>query len=271
MKLRTLRRMICLVIGCTLGIVHADDRTVILQVNESAPYWSENMTSGGMGSEIIQAISKEMGMKTRIEFVPLKRLIADTSNNDLGNPLFYMTNQDFVAIIPIGMTYSASFTYQKDPKKVSSQLPQKEKRIGVLIGTVDNADALSQFGTFEESYSKESLFKKLKTGRVDTVLELYLVGLEIVHKLYPDEIDHFDVRRIPDSGSPVAILIDSHYPDGARIAKRYREGLHRIIKKGVYQKILEKYYGKRAVPANWYADLSKYEYLYSSDSGGDGL
>lgn len=271
MKLRSVRPLVCLLIGFACGLLHADDRTVILQVNESSPYWSKKIPSGGMGAEILQAISKEVGLTTRIEYVPLKRLIADTSNNELGNPLFYMTNQDFAAIIPIFTTYNAYFTYQKDKKTPTSNIPTKDNRIGVLIGTVGNTDVLREFGHFDESYSKESLFKKLKAGRVDTVLELYLVGRETVHQLYPNEIEHFKIHRLPDSGSPVAILIDSNYPDGARIASLYREGLHRIIKKGVYKKILEKYYGELKIPANWYTDLSKYEYLYSSDLGADSL
>lgn len=271
MIIRTVRRLIVVLIGCSIGILHADEPTVILQVNESSPYWSEKMPSGGMGSEIVAAISKEMGMKTRIEFVPLKRLIADTSNNDLGNPLFYMDNQDFAAIVPIGISYSSFFTYHKDAKKISNNRLNEQKRIGVLIGTAGNQEGLGAFGNIEESYSKESLFKKLKAGRVDTVVELNLVGKETIHRLFPHETDHFNVHIIPESGAPFAIMIDSDYPEGARIGKRYQEGLHRILKNGVYRKILEKYYTNTQIPAYWYTDLSKFESLYSSDLGGNTL
>lgn len=271
MKMSTIKGLIFLLIISCIPVLYADEPTVILQVNENSPYWSEKKSSGGMGSEIVQAISKEMGIKTRIQFIPLKRLIADTSNNDVGNPLFYMSNQDFAAIIPIAISYASLFSYHKDGKKTPNNMFQKDKRIGVLMGTADNIESLSKFGKFEESYSKESLFKKLKAGRVDTVLDLNLAGREIIQKLFPTEIDYFDVHIIPESGAPIAIMIDSNYPDGAMIGKRFQEGLHRILENGVYQKILKKYNPHTAVPIHYFTDLSKFESLYSSDSGGNGL
>lgn len=268
---KTVWRLALLLIGCAIGVLHAEEPTVILQVNETMPYWSQKHSSGGMGSEIVAAISKEMGIKTRIEFVPLKRLIADTSNNDVGNPLFYMNNQDFAAIIPIGIMYTSWFTYHKGVHNISEFSFGDDKHIGALIGTIDNLSGLAQFGKFEESYSRESLFKKLKAGRLDLVLELNLAGKETIHKLFPNDIDHFDVNIVPESAAPFAIMIDSNYPNGAILGKRYKEGLHRILKNGVYLKILKKYSGKGSIPTHYFSDLSKFESLYTSDLGGNGL
>ena len=271
MTTKTVWHLALFFIGCAVSILHADEPTVVLQVNESSPYWSAKKPSGGFGSEIVTAISKEMGIKTRIEFIPLKRLVSNTSNNDVGNPLFYMNNQDFAAIIPIGIMYSAFFTYNKDSKAMLSTVTHKENRIGVIKGAADALVGLQQFGKFEESYSKESLFKKLKAGRIDIVMELHLVGIETIHTLFPNEASHFDHHVIPDSGSPIAIMIDSDAPNGVEIGKRYREGLHRILKNGVYKKIVEKYNRTGTIPAHYYNDLSKFEALYSSDLGGNGL
>ncbi len=271
MKIKIVWNLAILLIGCAISVLHADEPTVVFQVNSNPPIWSEKTSSGGMGSEIIAAISKEMGIKTRIAFVPLKRLIADTTNNDVGNPLFYMNNQDFAAIIPIGVTYSTLFTYHKDVHKKSDALFGSGKRIGVLAGTSGTHAGLEKFGIFEESYTKKSLFKKLKAGRVDMVIDFYLPGKETIAELFPNEIDHFDFQLIPESAAPIALMIDSNYPDGARIGKRYQEGLHRIVKNGVYHKILEKYFVNTTIPPYWYADLLKFENLYSFDSGGNGL
>ncbi len=255
----------------TLNIVHAEQPTVVLQVNESSPIWSAQFPLGGMGGEIVQAISKEMGMKTRIEFIPLKRLIADTTNNDIGNPLFYMDNQAFEEIIPIAVSYSAFFTYDNDVENVLSEIDAKTKRIGVLQGTLTDFTASKSFGSFEKSTSQESLFKKLKAGRLGLVLTLNLVGLETIKHLFPNEFERFDVKVISNSGSPIAIMIDSNYPNANAIGLRYQEGLDRILKNGVYQKILEKYHEKDSIPTNWHTDLLKFKAIYSMNFDGNNL
>lgn len=245
----------------TLSALRAEEQTVILQVNESSPIWTEKLPLGGMGSEIVQAISKEMGMKTRIEFVPLKRLVADTTNNDVGNPLFYMNNQEFAAIIPIAVSYNSFFTYDND---ANSATP-KVKRIGVLKGALSNISLSKKFGSFEESYSHKSLFKKLKAGRLDLVLELDLVGREMISQLFPDESERFNAQVVLNSNSPIAIMIDVNYPNANAIGFRYQEGLDRIVKNGVYRKILEKYHENSLVLPRWQSDLSKYKAIYSMD------
>lgn len=238
--------------------------SITLQANESPPYWVEKDVSGGMGDEIIQAISKEMGVSTKIEFRPLKRLIADTTNNDLGNPLFYMNNQSFAAIIPIAITYSAFFSYIPRTKECSVNLQAcTQKRIGALKGTISDPKALAAFGQFEESYSRKSLFKKLQKGRIDSALELDLVGLRTINELFPKGTDDFYVQIIPQTAAPIAIMIDSSTPDALMIGHRFQEGLHRIIQNGKYRTIIQKYYGKIAIPTDWYTNLSNFEALYA--------
>lgn len=250
----------------------AQQSVVVLQANESSPYWSKKLPNGGMCGEIVEAISKEMGIKTRIEFLPLKRIIEDTKGNPVGNPLFYMENQDFAAIIPIAVSYNAFFSYRQGEKSPPSPTTESTtKRIGVLRGAISNPQEFTSFGQFEESYTRESLFKKLQLGRLDRVLELNLVGRETIRKLFPNEVDHFDAEILPDTAAPIAIMISSSYPEGAGIGARYAQGLHRIIKNGVHRKIMEKYYGEKKIPASWYSELSKFERIYSMSSGGNGL
>lgn len=271
MKKHTVLWQVILLIYFTLNILHAQQQTVVLQVNESSPIWSKKLPRGGMGVEIIQAISKEMGIKTDIEFIPLKRLISNTTNNDIGNPLFYMNNQEFASIIPIAISYSSFFTYKSNVQKVLSKTTPKERRIGILKGTNSNMKGANEFGVFEESTSQKSLFKKLKAGRLDLALELNLVGLEMIKNLFPREIENFNTSLILDSSSPIAIMIDINYPNANAIGLLYQKGLDRIIKNGVYQKILEKYYVKTSIPVNWHTNLSKFKLLYSIDIEEGGL
>ena len=270
MKKTTVMWHILLLFYFTLSILNAEQQTVVLQVNESSPIWSKELPLGGMGTEIVQAISKEMDIKTYIEFIPLKRLIADT-NNDIGNPLFYMNNQEFAAIIPIAITYNSFFIYNNEAKKTLSKAKSKVKRIGILKGTLSSLKQSDKFNIFEESTSQESLFKKLKAGRLDIVVELDLVGHEMIKNLFPNEVEHFNANIISNSSSPIAILIDINYPNANTIAQLYQEGLNRIIENGIYQKIVEKFHEKNMIPSNWYTDLSKFKAIYSIDFRGNSL
>lgn len=239
--------------------------------NESPPCWSASLPQSGMCGQIVQAISREMGLETRIEFFPLSRLIEDDTNNDLGNPAFFMINQDFAAIIPIVIYHVAYFYYDPDHKKkinLRNLNDLKGYRVGILKGTLIERDFLTKAGiVFEESYSQESLFKKLQLGRIDLCVETDLAGHEIIKKQFPQEAGNFGSIVIPRSASPIAMMLDKSQSNAKSLGRQYREGLKRIIKNGTYQKILDQHFGAGQTPSDWYDELRRYERLYDLDTG----
>jgi len=72
--------------------------TIHFGANESPPYWSFSMDQQGMCGEILQALSAEAGLNAEVTFKPLKRLIEDAHNNDLGNPFFILRNKILLAL-----------------------------------------------------------------------------------------------------------------------------------------------------------------------------
>ncbi len=242
--------------------------TVILNANESPPYWIKNSLTQGMGVELITAISAEVGLESKIEFMPLKRLISDTTNNDLGNPVFYIGNQDFAAIIPIAISQVALYRYKpKFPNAIQfkSLKDLNGYRIGALSGTVSDRAAFEKLGIhIETSYTRESLFKKLHHGRLDVVLEIDLVGQQTLAALFPNELENFVVTELPYSVSPVAIMLDKNYPNANKIAARYRQGLAKIIKNGRYAEIINRYYIQKP-PENWFKDLTRFTRFYDTE------
>lgn len=247
--------------------VNAQNATVMLDANESPPFWSIKLPYDGMCGEIVHAISSEVGLISHIRFKPLKRLIEDDSNNDLGNPQFYMVNQDFAAIVPIAIYNTAIFYFKpKHVEKITFKSLQDLKgyRIGILKGTLADHSVFAKAGIiFEESYTQKSLFKKLRLGRIDLVIEIDLVGRTMISELFPDDAGNFESILIAGSAAPIAILIAENYPAGKIIGEKYREGLQRIIKGGKYNKILEKYYGKDGVPSDWFDNLKRFDRIYN--------
>lgn len=240
---------------------------VMLDANESPPFWSIELPYDGMCGEIVHAISSEVGLNSYIRFFPLTRLIEDDSNNDLGNPQFYMASQDFEAVIPVAIYNTAVFYHKpKHDKKPSFRNLEDLKgyKIGVLKGTLANFSKFEKAGiSFEESYTQKSLFKKLKRGRVDLVVEIELLGRNMIKKLYPEEAEDFAAEAIPGSAAPIAILLDDDYPDATVIGDQYRLGLSRIIDNGRYQKILDKYYEADDLPVDWFENLERFDRIYN--------
>lgn len=241
--------------------------TIVLEANESPPYWSKSLPGGGLGSELVQAVSEAAGLQTRIDFVPLSRMIEDRANNDLGNPDFYMAQQEFAAIIPIALSEAAIFYYRPrhgPPPKINSFDDLKQYKIGVLKGTLIDWRTFEQMGLhFESSYAQSSLFKKLKLGRVDLVFEIDLVGQQILAQLFPGQKNDFVRQPLPNSISPIAIMIDAEYPQANEIAAQYRKGLAAIIANGRYRQIAEKYYPDGQLPPGWFAHLQRFQQLYA--------
>ncbi len=234
--------------------------------NESPPFWSQTEPYNGMCGEIVHALSAEIGVEAEIEFTPLKRLIDDEHNNDLGNPSFYIKNQDFSAIIPIALFQNAFIYYrpnQQQDLKINSWSDMKGFKVGVLSGGLEHGQFFHDLGIqFEESYSQESLFKKLKLGRLDLVIEIDLVAKQLIKRLFPEQMENFHSILVRDSVTPIAMMIDSKYPNADQFGKQYKLALEKMIKNGRYHKIIEKYYGKDRIPENWFADMKKYQRLY---------
>lgn len=247
--------------------VNAQQGIIMLDANESPPFWSIKLPYDGMCGEIVHAISTEADLISYVQFKPLTRLIEDDANNDLGNPQFYMANQDFSAVVPIAIYDTAIFYFkpnQSEKIRFKSLQDLKGYRIGILKGALSDRSIFDKAGLiFEESYTQKSLFKKLKLGRIDIVIEIDLLGKTIINELFPNEASQFESVAIPGTAAPIAILMAEEYPDGNQIGEKYREGLEAIIKNGKYHEILEKYYGKDGVPLDWLDKLRRFDRIYN--------
>jgi len=242
--------------------------SIVLEANEAPPFWSKVLPHNGMAGEIIYEISKACAINTTIIFKPLSRLIEDDTNNDLGNPAFFIDNQDFKQIIPIALYNISLYRYSNSNSNSNSNTIKSidelvGKSVGLIKGALIDSTYFKEKGIdFEESYSHQSLFKKLKLGRIDYVIEIDLVSQQTIRKLFPLEVDNFIQIPIQRFSNPIAIMLAHEQENVDYIANKYREGLKKIIENGVYEKILKKYSNKRFVKADLLKNLQRYNLLY---------
>lgn len=240
--------------------------TIEFDANESPPCWSEVAEFSGMCGEIMHALSLNIGLEVKINFKPLQRLIDNDHNNDLGNPSFYVKNQDFSAIIPIAM-FQNSFHYYMPNHPHELHIESWNDLVGLKVGLLKGGLYQREFFTelgihFEESYTQESLIKKLRLGRLDVVIELDLVAKQLINRLFPEDVDNFQAISISDSATPVAMMIDANYPNAHQLGEQYKKALAEMIENGSYYDIIEKYYGEGHIPDDWFINLNKYQRLY---------
>lgn len=261
----------CAALGMLLAWVMSSsaggpETIVKFSANESPPYWSKSLPYGGLCGELLHAMSREVNLHTVIEFKPIKRLIDDDTNNVTGNPMFFLANHDYGSTIPIALCYSALFYYRPNrPQGIAfTRLADlRGHRIGILKGTLVDRSYFDTAGiAFEESYTEQSLFKKLKLGRSDMCICIDLVGHSTIRELFPDEVGNFSGMNIPRSVTPIAIMLSKKHPHAKELAKKYKRGLGIITENGTYQHILEKYYGKNRTPEDWFSKLREFADMY---------
>ena len=255
----------------------ADVKVITLGANEAPPYWSKKMKHNGMAGEIIQAISEVQNTPVNIVFKPLSRLIRDDANNDLGNPEFFIPYQDFADIITIALYHTSFYFYEYNHKnntitgahhnhskyEFKSFEELRGKKVGLIKGALVDKSAFEPYGIiFETSYSQESLFKKLKLGRLDYVLAINLVAQGVIQDNFSNEVEDFIPIHLKGFSSPISIMIAQEQEDAHIYAKKFREGLKSIILNGRYEKIVKKYYEAEILPSNWFEEMKRFNQLY---------
>ena len=263
--------LLALIVHLNLYSLEVDQMSIVLDANEAPPFFSKDLPHNGMAGEIIYEVSKAAGIKSEINFKPLSRMIKEDENNDLGNPAFFINNQDFASIITIAQYYSSFYYYSdsKNDKQVSieSLSDLKGSKIGILKGSLMETLFFEEKGVeFETSYSQESLFKKLKLKRLDYVLEVRVVGEHIISKLFPSEKENFIAVEIKKSVNPISIMLSEEQKDVKLIAQAYRRGLKKIIDNGVYEKVLNRYHTSKPIDKHWLKQLKKFDKLYKMES-----
>jgi polar amino acid transport system substrate-binding protein len=270
--IKRLPSCISLIMVMMFGLIRttAANEEVVLHFisSETPPFWSRSLYLDGMCGEMLHEISKEIGVKAVIEYQPTARMIEGVGNNLLGNPDLFLSSHDFKVILPIAVSRLAIFYYKPNHKKGINYKRLEDLKgytIGIMKGSLSNADIsyFREYGIkFEESYSKRSLFKKLKLGRIDLCIVIELSGLLVINRYFPDEAYQFKRFKIQRSITPITVMIANNYPNGERLGKNIKRGLEMVINSGKYYKILEKYYGKENIPNDWYKHLVRYRKMY---------
>lgn len=233
---------------------------VVFQSTETPPYWSAQLPDNGYGGSILKLLSDAAQVPYSIEYLPVKRFRNSTATFIVGDP-DVLISQKHRAIFPIAIFHSAFFYYKPrhDVIEYHSLRDLQGYTLGVLRGTIENkADFLRNGVSVEESDSIESLFRKLKQGRIDFCITVIGAGNYTIQRSFPAEQHDFVQSRIPGLDRPIAIMIDVDVPEGKIMAGRYRQVLDKTLHSREYHDRVEAFYGKGNIPADREQQLNKF-------------
>lgn len=230
-------------------VLYAQAKPVVIVTGEWAPYTSEMMDGQGFFTEVVSAVFKEMGVQTKIEFVPWARAEEMVKAGTAFAAMPYVVNDERKASFDFSDQVANStgkfFVLQDGnvPKtfdwKVYTDL--KAFFLGGVTGYWYEKEFKASGLKVEYTDTEESNVKKLYAKRVDLITMDELVGWQLIKKLYPTELAKFRTVLNPTNLSELKLMVSRKYPDSKATLTAFNTSLAKIKKNGVYAAILKKY------------------------------
>jgi polar amino acid transport system substrate-binding protein len=213
---------------------------------EWPPHTTQKMEGYGVASELVTAVTKEMGLEPKYGFFPLKRV------------LHYVKEGKYWAAFPGSYTKKRAETFfYSDP--IFPQVDRffyYKKKPDIDFDTLENLKSLTIGGTkgfwYVDGFKKAGLktyyvaedflaLKMLVGGRIDLVAVNDTVGWQLIKKHFPNQVDNFGVLKKPLRVKENFLLASKKYPDSKTVLKRFNEALKRVKENGTYHRIASKY------------------------------
>ena len=240
----------CFIIAVRIAAETAEEKTPILLVTgEWAPYASEKMEGFGFYTAIVTAVFNEMQHEPAYKFYPWKRceLLVQKGDAFAAFPYRYTKER------------AASYLYSE---ALANSSPDKlwydtRKHPNMRIETLEDLRAYKVAGIagywFLEYFQQENIpyhyvdteelaFRKLAAGSVDLIPLDILVAKDLLHRLFPDEIERFGMLDMPEYQEiPLHLLVSKTYPNAEVLLQQFNAAFRTIVENGVYTRILQQY------------------------------
>lgn len=230
-----------------------DLNTVLLVTGEYAPYTTEQAENKGFFTELVEAALKENDISYRIEFYPWARCSEMVENGEAWATFPYTSMEKLPGNIEFSKSVYPSnhlFYYYKGNGKINkeileyNQISDFSERY-VFGGSNDywygNKQSVEEQGVeVEWANDTVGLVKMLHSSRIDFLIEDELVCDDIIHRLYPDEVNMF--VKLPKVAKNVNyhLVISKEYPNTDEIKEQFNNGILELMANGRYEDILNK-------------------------------
>jgi polar amino acid transport system substrate-binding protein len=238
---------IVLLIICFYKISSGAEK-ILLATGEWTPYTSESMTGYGLITEIVTAAFKEVDIEPSYRFLPWKRAETELENGDVFGIFPYILTHERKKKYNFSevLTDSKGYLFYYIPsKKINRDFnwktfsDLKKYKTGGTIGYWYEKPFKDSGLDVDYSVSDEQGIKKLKYGRIDILASEERVGWQLIHKLFPEDIEKFGVVKKPLNKDELRVMISRNYPDSHKIMMKLNAGIKKIKANGKLKKILQ--------------------------------
>lgn len=211
---------------------------------EYAPYSGEHLYKGGISTQVVQAVYKEMGKEIKLEFVPWKRAIYMLHNNPLTASYPWSKSpereEEFIFSDPIH-EFNIRYFVRKDAglKSVKDFEAKKICRPSGWNNSYYEKTIKDKKMTLESPTNIESCLSMLRKGRVE------IIGLDEVvgNSLLREDLKSGSVVSLEATDIPQKISFHFIMSKKSLFAKNtiesFNAGLRSIKTNGTYQRILQ--------------------------------
>jgi polar amino acid transport system substrate-binding protein len=205
----------------------------------------------GLGRDIVTEAFEAVALPTDFYIFPMIRnvrsIAREQSTANLGVFRWFqaqgMSEQvDHVDILNMHFV----FFYKKARFPHGISFEQLSDLSPYVIGNV-RGSATSQLiekATLDVSFATQVAqnFKKLEAGRIDLAIAVDLAGWQIIHDLYPGEMNTFATIEKTIMTEPLALIFRKEDHD---LRDAFVQGLYHLVSSRRYMEILHQYYGQQ--------------------------
>lgn len=213
---------------------------------------STEASDGGAGAAIIKAAFKAENVENTITPLPLQTMLSYYLNEEnalaiVGHDLnLTAVETKNVVLIPILKLQESYFYYR--PKQTLTWKGDlsafKNLTLGVHKKDLSDNDAYQKAAIHVQQARLETRISDLIAGKIDLIREADLTINATLEKQFAAQKNDI-VRLEPSAGvAVISVAFNKKNPKGAELAKKFQQGLTKIIASGEYSQILKKQFGE---------------------------
>lgn len=239
-----------LALAITVGSPGARADTFELVTGDNyPPFTSQTRPNGGLATDIIQAIFREMGHQTSVSFKPWKRGYQDAQDGKYLGTFPYAKNDKRLAafhysdpLYPVNLYF---FAAEGTDAKYEQDEDLRQQRICVPLGyNPVRLLELKQSGIVNaliRPQSLENCFQMLAKKRVDLVRVNDMIGWSVIAETFGKREGFRLIDKPFGAGSPEYLIISKSVEGGADLIDGFNSAMAKMKADGRIHKLIERH------------------------------
>lgn len=229
--------------------INTNDKIIIV-IDEWPPFTSKEMSSYGIGTQIVIEAMKAVGLECEFQFKPWGRALEMVKYGEAWGTFPWLYKDERVSdylYSDVVLEGNSKIFYKKNNPNMNVEIPEyntiydlRQFKFGGVYAYTYEADFEKPENKFKyELYSTlELAFNALDKGNVDIINEDEAVGWYLISKLYPGREGEFATLEKNLLTVNMYMLVNNSDEQSLNIMDKFNEGLAIIKKNGRYDEII---------------------------------